>query len=416
MLLRDPSLAGQMQAADPSLEKVNIDMLAYPRKLFYFRYLMSNGRGGGAMFPFYNIETTSPGFLEVLILTRDFEATDPRDHILSVWNLARDKDDLIFKPDYHMSCDQVYAEFAKAWIRQHGVLDILGAVEFTQNTSGFYERVASWCPDWDNPATASCLVRKERLPTRPMSAVKDQSGKLYSADGSLYQGTITNPTYIFVGEQLHCTGVVLDSIDIMFDDAPDIPAGTALKSKWRAQFWTEQIGRFYKGHDLGIYDDASRAAWAMFHGDSITAWPPIVEGGYGPDASRSNERYVCLPEHSRHVLPYAGSYSRTEAWGVVDSVLRGRTPFMTKNGYMGLAPNYVDLPNCVERKLLLIAVVHGCSVPLLLHERDDGTYRLVGTCFVQGWMNGEWIESMMGAENSDEFWSAAKDSAEIIIS
>jgi hypothetical protein len=413
MLTRDPSLATQMQVAAPSLARVDINMLAYPRKLFYLRYLMSHGRGGGGMggfSPFYKIEKTSPGFLEVLILTRDFECTDSRDHILALWNLARDKDGLDFTPDYTMSCDQTYIKFTKAWIKQHGTLDILGMVEFTRMSSDFYKRVASWCSNWSIPATASCLVRKERLPTRPMATLKDQGGKLYSADGGIMPGPSDNPIYSFDGERLQCTGIILDSIDIMWDDAPDIPAGAALKSKWRAQFWGNCLNTFYQKHSLTTYDNAFRAAVAMFHGDSVAAWAPDSQ------VDRPDERYVCLPELSRHVLPYAGSYSSTEAWTVVDSILRGRRPIITRNGYMGLAPIYVDLPECVEHKRLLIAVVLGCSVPLLLHERDDGTYRLVGTCFVQGWMDGEWIESMMGAESPNEFWEATKDSAKLIIS
>jgi hypothetical protein len=140
----------------------------------------------------------------------------------------------------------------------------------------------------------------------------------------------------------------------------------------------------YRKHDLTICDDIPRAAWATFHGDSVTAWPTVVESGYDPNLCESNERYVCLPELSRHALPYAGSHARTEAWTVLNSALRGRRPFITENGYMGLTPAYVVTSDCSAETIWSIAVLAGCSTPVLLQERDDGTYRLVGTCFVQG--------------------------------
>jgi hypothetical protein len=417
MLTRDPSLAGQMLAADPSLGNVSINMLAYPRKLFYFRYLVSKGSGGGSLAAVYAIKKTSPGFLETLILARDFECTDPRDHIFSLWNLAHDKTGLQFVPNYNTSYEENYAEFARAWIMQHGALDILGAVEVdSQQHSDFYRQVPSWCPNWNVPATASCLVRKDHLPTRFMSIMNDLSGKLYSADGSMTQDLFDSPILSFEGKALHCTGVVIDQIKSIFEDAPDIPAGTAPKSHWRAHYWAHAMEEYYQKQDAATYDDPLRAIWAMFHGDSVAAWPSIAESGYAPDICEPNERYVCLPKLSRHVDVYGNSYSRTEAWNAVDSVLRGRRPFVTENGYMGLAPAYLANVEPENVASLSLAVVAGCSVPLVLQEREDGTYGLVGTCFVQGWMDGEWMETMMGAEDARDFWVAIQDGAKLVIS
>jgi len=82
---------------------------------------------------------------------------------------------------------------------------------------------------------------------------------------------------------------------------------------------------------------------------------------------------------------------------------------------MGLAPAYIGERSNDEKRTLVLAVAAGCSVPLLVWERADGTYQLIGTCFVQGWMDGEWIETMMGAESPREFWEAVKDDAKLRI-
>jgi hypothetical protein len=52
----------------------------------------------------------------------------------------------------------------------------------------------------------------------------------------------------------------------------------------------------------------------------------------------------------------------------------------------------------------------------MLREWEDGTYQLVGACFVQGWMDGEWLGTIMGAESVMEFWRAIGDGAKIVIS
>jgi hypothetical protein len=417
MLTRDPSLISQMQEDRPHLESFDIkNLLAYPRKLFYFRYLMSNGRAGGSIFgQFYKVKTTSPGFLETLILARDFECTDPRDHILALWNLARDKSGLAFTPDYSETYEQVYTNFAKAWIKQNVSLDILGAVEATPQASEFYTTVPSWSPDWTVRATASCLVRNDQIPTRSMMAIDDQGGALYCADGGVTEDSLNGSMISFHGKALHTTGIIIDQIKFIFDDAPDIPAGTAPKAHWRAHYWAHKIEEYYQTLDLTTYNDVSRAAWAMFHGDSVAAWPPVAESGYSVGMCEPNERYTCLPRLSRHVLVYAGSYSRTEAWAVIDSVLCGRRPFITENGFVGLAPVYITDPGCNKMSSCSIAVLAGCSTPVLLEERKDGTYRLLGTCFVQGWMDGEWIVAMMGADSPSEFWEEVKDAATIVI-
>ena len=233
-------------------------------------------------------------------------------------------------------------------------------------------------------------------------------------------GSFDGPVFHFESNVLHCQGIIVDQIKTVFEDAPEIPDGTAFprcdpESHWKFRHWTQQFKDYYREHELQTYEDPLRAAWAMFHGDNTAAWPPPAESGYSPDCCKPGELYVCLPRLARHVLNHADSYSRVAAWGMVKTVLRGRRPFVSESGYMGLAPSYIIETNPKEVKAWSIAVVAGCSTPLLMREKGDGTYQLLGTCFVQGWMDGEWIETMMGSEDPREFWEAMKDGAKLKI-
>jgi hypothetical protein len=84
---------------------------------------------------------------------------------------------------------------------------------------------------------------------------------------------------------------------------------------------------------------------------------------------------------------------------------------------MGLSPAYISEENKDHEPHTKwqLAIVVGCSVPLLLREREDGTYQLVGSCFVQGWMDGEWLQTMMGSESAKDCWEALRDGAKLVI-
>lgn len=255
---------------------------------------------------------------------------------------------------------------------------------------------------------------------RPMLAMQDLSGRLYAADGNIDLNAFDKPLFSFRGAALHCTGLIIDNVNTMLNDAPNIPAGSAPKSTWRYHYWKNRLERMYHARGSGIYDDPDRAICAMMYGDSVGAWPPVADSGYESGQCLRNERYACLPTESRHVQPYASSYDRTEAMGVVDTVLRGRYPFVTEGGYMGLGPAYINEDTDKSNKTWdsagwLLAIVAGCSAPLLLRERDDNTYELIGTCFVQGWMDGEWIGTIMDADDPMEFWRNMREGAELVI-
>jgi len=104
------------------------------------------------------------------------------------------------------------------------------------------------------------------------------------------------------------------------------------------------------------------------------------------------------------------------------NMIRERRLIVTEKGHMGLAPWYV-------REGFKLAILRGCSVPVLLEYVDettaehikgikirqgDGTlldaafrgtragWHFRGDCFVQGWMEGETIRGY--GQTTDEAW------------
>ncbi|KAH7391033.1 hypothetical protein DE146DRAFT_152797 [Phaeosphaeria sp. MPI-PUGE-AT-0046c] len=65
--------------------------------------------------------------------------------------------------------------------------------------------------------------------------------------------------------------------------------------------------------------------------------------------------------------------------------MAGKRPFISSVGYVGMGPNYT----CIGDK---IVILNGASVPFIVRPVDDGKFRLMGECYCDGIMFGEFIQ------------------------
>lgn len=424
MLSRDPELSDQMKTAIPDLKEVSMDQLLFVRKLFYFRHLhIGRNRNGIIM---VDIKDSAPGYLEAAVLSRDFEASIPHDKIFALWNVARDKNGLDFNMDYSDAYQNTFAAFAKAWALHSRSLDIIGAAEYIRPAEGhsFYDTAPSWCPDWSQPSRSSSLIRRENFKAHKMSFQDDYDGAIYSADGGV-QSTEETQYFHFVGPELHCTGIILDTV--LFTANMEDHDDNSVESKIAGV--VPSTAEFCTKNNLIAYDDIRQAIIAMLHGDVPASWPKRADNPQCADEGNTIEEYVCIPNRprlhatqsphaSRHVSMLGSSYSRTEARRVIDTVMRGRKVFISEEGLVGLMPEYVQkassTPPGTKYRLAILAT---CSVPVLLcdHPEREGAYRLLGACFVQGWMEGEVLMEQMGCDTPQEFWPALEGADKLVI-
>jgi hypothetical protein len=452
MLQRDPKLKGQMIAATPGLHSVSTSELSYVRKLFYFRFLNSRGSDTTGMLMWAQtnvneIKSDHPGYLETAILARDFEATDSRDKIFALWNLAKDKKGLELSMDYTKSVSQTYEEFAKAWAVQHGSLDIIGAAELEQfqkdsNKPNVDPLSPSWSPNWAVKSKASCLIRRETIPQDTFRWFQNRDGPLYSADGGMKNADFENPLFSFDGGALHATGVIVDRLEHwLYRSVSDEEKESSktvhgeTKEEWdlRNGQFSALCGAYENGKHSDLYASVEQAATAMFYGDVPSAWPAREQHPEEVQERQKQGNFLCDTKRSRHVVFYGGSYSTLQASEVSKEVLRGREPCISENGYMCLAPDYLKPTPLVEQndgkneqigndgvadetRPLLVAILATCSVPVILVPlEEDDTYQLVGTVFMQGWMEGEGLRGMMDVEDLKEFWTLLSDNGKFTI-
>jgi hypothetical protein len=85
---------------------------------------------------------------------------------------------------------------------------------------------------------------------------------------------------------------------------------------------------------------------------------------------------------SDEVQPAFNLVDAAKFCGEIDAKARGRKPFVTKKGHLGLGLDHVDPGDAV-------AVLIGCQVPFVLRKSVGGKYEIVGEAYVDGIMDGE---------------------------
>lgn len=66
--------------------------------------------------------------------------------------------------------------------------------------------------------------------------------------------------------------------------------------------------------------------------------------------------------------------------------LKGKRPFISKHGYVGLGPEAMLLGD-------VVVIIAGSTIPFVVRPAGDGNFWLVGECYCHGIMDGEIVES-----------------------
>jgi hypothetical protein len=319
------------------------------------------------------------------------EATDPRDKIYGLLGLAADRDELKefgVQPDYTQSCQGVYISATAAMLRQ-GHLSLLSLNQFPKSHAG----LPSWVPDWFDPLKSSLQAFGiDHMTLEPE----------YNASGSLIQ---TEPRFNNVGAQMSVSvsGFVYDKvheIGITWDELyplkspqvlPLIPAKRLLAELARLSFLQ---GELYKTVKERISAAARTVAGEIGFNDN-GRWERIGNQRYRTAASlllaiRMNDRdemklfnaeFLELIK-SEGLQPEIDMLVTGKYMGEIEAKARGRKPFVTAKGHIGLGSDHV-VPGDA------IAVLASCQVPFVLRQSADGKYEIVGKSYLDGIMDGE---------------------------
>ncbi|OLN86983.1 Heterokaryon incompatibility protein 6, OR allele 5 [Colletotrichum chlorophyti] len=305
----------------------------------------------------------------------DAKATLPRDRIYGLLSVAVDSERLGLTPSYtRPDCQPTFVEAARALV-QAGRVEMLSFSQFPKDVDG----LPSWVPDWRSTLARSYLAIFE-----------DADNMLVCAGGQSAVEVVPTDDPGVLG----IFGHVVDAIEVT-GDVWEWEAGHDARSRLLQQ--VKSFCERSSQNDCGIYQDGVRrteAAWRVPVGD--LSW--TKEASYhraGPGDKGDYEDCINVlatlaefeslgPEQRRQrmddffrQLPGQSRYSEN-----MDK-MTGKRPYMTRQGYVGMAP-------AGARSGDVVVILLGSRIPYVLRPSGNGMrWCFVGEAYCDGAMDGE---------------------------
>ena len=317
----------------------------------------------------------------ILPMSRTANQTDARDKVYGILSLVDPKIVKLIEPNYNLTIEEVYINFAKALVMGTGSLDILCHSRFDIEEG---RQLPTWVPDWRDRE----IVGQELTVSVPYQTSRDQK-----SDPSFEGDTLTLQGFVF--DKVDGLGAAADMPDSsLFDviqpkqttNAFQFEADTR-ESLWRS-FVANRDGQGELAPDswAGLLDipwNTGAESWAKL-------W------GFTEFRERNKSLMICGRELQSyfHAAENADFDYNSDWVGIatirVGNVFMGRRLITTEKGYIGVALNKA-------RRGDLIVIALGSSVPFVLRPKERGDrYTFVGEAYVHGIMEGqamEWLES-----------------------
>ena len=338
--------------------------------------------------------------LHILIFTRDFQVSDPRDKIIAVLGLADPKpakyQTVTFEPNYAISVETLYHRFAIYQVDTFCVTSILSLAGLQRRSSALGE-MPSWVPDWtaQDPQIASMDLSR----IRPVG---------YEATGdSVSWNLLCRPHPEADPDVLVMEGDCIDTIVAL------TPALGIDRNGCRPQYRSEVDGvkRFLRWHCAAevlmnqsnlktllsiTYDDPEEAfARTLLVDDTYTGGNALDTSRPIADPKLSHQiAMICLlaVEHGIGLIEKHTPTAQATFHMQVLTACEGHRFAITKRGYIALVPHCAQVGD-------RIALFLGTSVPFVLRESNRCSlthgkvfFRLVGDAYVHGIMDGEAME------------------------
>ncbi|OCL05501.1 hypothetical protein AOQ84DRAFT_390829 [Glonium stellatum] len=335
-----------------------------------------------------NVEGIS--FLRLLGLTRQFGVTDPRDRVFALLGIQTadcnlEDSHIFMEPDYALSTAQVYQRFARAVLRKERSLRILSAV---QHRPKIDTNFPSWVPQW-NDVFSHALSPSEPGPNHsaaaglPMEEIQgdEDCPDILSLKGIQFD-TVTKSTDIVSPQsfQAYSQSETAHFAVFAFLEALWEFLGSPLDcDSWKTLCWTLTAGKDW----YGMLAEDLHGHWAGFKDFVFHFSFPSRPGParrYRKSGPRGEERHKSDSDPEDTDDAYG-----TKSDGFLEAASNacvGRKLFITSKGHLGLGPGALEEGD-------VVCILFGGIVPFILRRSDDGSWLLVGECYIRGFMQGE---------------------------
>lgn len=282
---------------------------------------------------------------------RGTQCRDPRDKIYSVLSLLRDQSWLNIMPDYGAPAAKVYRDMALKYMSAVQRLALLESCQLTEPASTL-PGLCSWVPDWSTDLSPQPIFGPSSMGTMLYSDILYQDDGVLRVSGVEHSSVLhfqeIDEEIVFVG--LNSLHEFLTKISPSKDMecVPYISGGSLLDAVSNTLYCPG-----FRHHSppslshVPTYDDVK------WHIGSFLATGPLVSGDDIP-----------------HIIQWV--------W----RRLRGLRLFTTPDGHFGLSSKWI-------RPKDRIVLFPGAQHPTVLRRWEDGGFKVVGSCYLHGVMQGE---------------------------
>ncbi|KAH8704462.1 heterokaryon incompatibility protein-domain-containing protein [Phaeosphaeriaceae sp. PMI808] len=303
---------------------------------------------------------------ELLLEFRLRASTDPRDKVFALLGIvAGASSHYVLQADYKLSANDAYKKTFLHLFRQKGLKFLRGQTEINPTL-----RLPTWMPDW----TAKVDPFKQ-----PMCMAYPELLYMYNASG------FTEPMYHWSDavEVLSIKATFdIDQVIAFADPAPR--DGSPFDAKNYLHYVRDFIDNFPNPSPsyIGSWDRDS-AFWRFT----------------SMDIAKTIDYRSRSKTHTRATLEIYNAWlnkgiaSYTQLHSISD--WPGYRPFVTKSGYFGLGPGVMEVGDTIH-------IFLGGHTPYVLRKANEAAkasgeeakYEFIGTCYVQGLMDGEALEGV----------------------
>lgn len=379
--------------------------------------------------------------------THEVLATDPRDRIYGLLGLAVDNSELQIVPEYSIDTGaaQVYAGAVRAMIQKRTphvegeyLLDVFGLVQFPKKgppgVPWCVESLPSWTPDFTRTTPSFCArgISTAAPPpffsaagpdTRPRVLVTTGDHRLLGLEGMVVDVVkyVGNPwlgakersdheAYLsYLDEVAKVCRISADHGDVGHDLVYKSPTRRA-EAVWRIPVGDieEGLGRqpqraTTKRNSTALrgFVETSRLRVKVDRATRLAAQTQEARSSLGDDVLNPEVRALCaeldtlLAElKARETSP---EYPSEELFQSQMCAMVGKRPFVTRKGYVGMAPKIAQ-PGDV------VVVLFGGQTPFVLRPaagEPEGFFNLLGEAYCDGIMDGEMLQK---SESTDAFY------------
>ena len=293
-----------------------------------------------------NYGQSPPSLRKLLYDTRFAQCSDQRDRVYAILNLTRDFSR--FEPDYSKTTRDVFKSVVLGYALNEE-LTVLSQCEMRGNTEPC---VPTWVPDWTTPIECNMIYN-----AKACSNTESQAG--YDKENVLV-----------------VSGCLIDTLDVI----EQFPPLSCRHSTEKMRKIVRSIVGGKAENDTCAASDSMVDFVCRTLGCNHFAESHLPLAPEFPNTQES-KGYVRALMENRELVEYDKYNS------VVYENVKGRASFQTRNGHIGIGPQSIRAGDQA-------CIILGCHALLILRPNDAQTYKVVGECYIDGFMEGE---ALLGA-------------------